>query len=59
MSRMAEKVRVPDARAQAREARRWQCETCETFIEDHRDGARNCWRCAQYWEDVAAGLFDD
>jgi hypothetical protein len=56
---MAEKVRVPDARAQAREARRWQCETCETFIEDHRDGARNCWRCAQYWEDVAAGLFDD
>jgi hypothetical protein len=45
-----------EARAEDKEARSWKCESCTTLVEIE---GTHCRTCAQYWEDVAAGVFDD
>ncbi|MBB3937918.1 hypothetical protein [Aureimonas phyllosphaerae] len=35
------------------------CQTCPAPIEAERDGEKHCRGCQSYWDDVAAGLFDD
>lgn len=51
-------IRVEEAANEAQEAASWQCESCNTFIEEYRDGP-HCHHCAEYWDDVSRGLFDD
>ena len=47
-----------DAETMAAEERSWKCESCDRMIEENSGGS-HCRYCAMYWEDVAAGVFDD
>ena len=47
------------ARAQVEEERVPTCESCDQLLDIEHDGkAPHCWRCASYWADVSAGLFE-
>lgn len=42
--------------AEAHEELSWFCATCDRMIEEGQPGP-HCRYCADYWNDVAAGLF--
>lgn len=51
------KLKRHEAEQEAEEVRSWQCQSCETMIEDGGD-SRYCRHCKAYGDDVAAGVFD-
>lgn len=49
-------IRKRRAQIEAEQAGKWLCKTCDTLVETDGD---YCRACAQYWQDVASGMFDD
>jgi hypothetical protein len=49
------KLSVREAEAEAADVHSWNCESCDTMVED---GQRYCLPCKTYWDDVADGLFE-
>lgn len=45
-----------EAKAEMAEVRSWTCATCDTMVQTDGD---HCTACAQYWQDVRNGVFDD
>lgn len=50
-----------EAAVEAKEAHRWQCQSCDAPIDptQPQQYPGYCWPCGSYWADVAAGLWDD
>lgn len=53
---MAKAIEKRRAEIEAEEAGKWLCKSCDTFVEADGD---HCRACAQYWQDVSDGIFDD
>lgn len=49
--------RLVDARSAIDDERNWKCELCDRMLGEHE--TRWCMYCRMYWDDVAAGMFDD
>lgn len=53
---MGRQADILDALAEAKEAAKWKCETCEQPAQEDKP---HCLSCELYWQDVANGVFDN
>lgn len=51
-----EQLNLQAAATEAAEVKAWTCKTCDVMVEAEGD---YCRACAQYWQDVENGIFDD